>query len=157
MDTDYCLVQQQAGGKGRATHCPATCKAKPTFWCEQLNSQTPGTQGLGMATLRAPSQAPSPVLDQTTDVFPKLGRAIGTGALLGLKIPAGLSPLKIKGPALVPKAGDEGSMWAGAMQPQTRCLYFSLWLTDPYPAGIEKSFRKHNIQFPFHLRDTSQA
>lgn len=64
-----------------------------------------------MATLRAPSQAPPPVLDQTTDVFPKLGRAIGTGALLVLKIPAGPeSSVEIKGPALVPKAGDEGSM-----------------------------------------------
>lgn len=64
-----------------------------------------------MAMLRAPSQAPPPVLDQTTDVFPKLGCSIGTGALLLLKIPAGLSPLwKSKVHPWFQKQGDEGSM-----------------------------------------------
>lgn len=125
------------------------------IWTEPPKPQDSGP-GNGHWVL---AQAAPPVLHQTLLMFSQsLDCSIRTGALLVLNVPAALSSLWKARPSSGSKSWDMKAPWAGAMQQQTKeCLYFNICLIDLYPAGTEKSFRKHNIQFPFHLRDASQA
>lgn len=90
MDTDYCLVQWQAGGKAELQPQP---KAKEGF---DVNTWTPSTQGWGWPCSEHP---PRPCSSAPSDhwCLPKAWesciRSIRTGALLVLSIPGALSSL----------------------------------------------------------------
>lgn len=92
---------RRGGGKGRDTHSPITTKAKGMFWCEQLNSQE---SEFGDGHVQSTFPGTPPVLQQTIDVFPKLGPLCQDWSFACAPHSCGCEfPVEIK--ALVPKAG----------------------------------------------------
>lgn len=138
-------VQWQAGGKGRAT-----TKAKGMFWCEKVNS------GFGDGHAQNTFPGTPPVLQQNIDVFPKFGLLHQDWSFACAQHSC-VSELSVEIKALVPKAGGWRLHVSRSHAAANQVPLFQYLADRSISSRDRKSFRKHNIQFPFHLRDASQA